>query len=1313
MVERGKAWAVQAMKKANEPKLPTWQIVIDGVEVAARLDTCASRTIVSERLGTLGKMTERITAFVEGVDGSVLPVREVRQLQWVVSDQSFVWEVWVVPGATEDMLLGADFMASERCDMKWSTRELHFPTRGEDGVAIPFVLQPVSGATERACRVVPQIRPSRRTTLGAMQAKEVALDVAAKDGEVGCFLPFRSNGKKDCLLAPTLAVVDGGVIRVLATNLTGRKQKVVSTEAVGTWTPLSTELQVLQEPIVSAETVLEWVQKNGSPEDISAVLVGESELQVGHLSAERQALLLRVLRGFTGLVQKNPLDLPATHLVEHSIDTGDAPPTTERRLRLSPEQDAIILAEIRDMLAKGVIEPSHGPWGFPVVLVKKKDGAVRFCVDFRRLNAVTRRDVYPIPRIDETLEQLGGATWFTTLDLCAGYWQVPIRAQDRDKVAFTSKYGLYRFIRMPFGLCNAPSTFQRMMDSVLRGVSWQFALVYLDDVIIYTQGSFEKHMLHLAIVFQRLSAAGLTLKLKKCTFATHEVEYLGHLLTRDGVKPVERLLQAVREFPTPTCEKDVRSFVHLAGYYRKFVQDFARKSEPLTRLTRKTVDFCWGEEQAAAFRLLKRSLTEHPVLAYPDFSKPFAVASDACVNGLGAVLMQRYPSGWRPIAYASKATNAAQRNYAITELECLAAVWALKCFRPYIYGRRVTLITDHSALKWLMSTPEPAGRLHRWALALSDYELDIVHRPGREHVVADALSRYPVSPGFPRVLRVGELPILRDDTHVLTHERLVAGQQSSVRLKRWVQADVRSARGQRIHQRHGLWRIQVAGQWRVVLPPQLWNAALKECHDSMWSGHLGKEHTLAKVQSRFWWPGMGKVVETWCRTCHQCGTRKVKAPMVVPPLRPLRVGAVGDRWAFDLQGPFPISSSGNVYVATATEYVTRYAVTVAIPDRMAVTCAQAFWNQVICIFGPPRELLMDGAGEFRGAVMVHLCALSQMDPIHASPYRPALVGLVERFNGTIKNMLAMYIKSTQDDWDRWLPILTYAYQTARHRSTGFAPMELMMGRVGRMPGDLHFPAVEIAEPLPAWNARCKEQLATIRALAADNLHKEQDRMAAYYNRTHVRKRMEMRIGMYVWLDLVARGRGISKLKHRWRGPARLVEEVGFDNWRVFCAWDGQDRLVHSSACVPYYADDKVLAAAAQDVDVEAEFDEDPMYAPLAGAPEPEAAPVPVVPMAAEVPVLGPAQRRSARREANLERQRQRRFEEVTALCDDLGVRRRKLIRNQLGRFDPHVEVFTKKGWKFIPAPEWEEALVEDATSFVVPSRHHALPWDGL
>ncbi|KAE9169899.1 hypothetical protein PF004_g28046 [Phytophthora fragariae] len=330
------------------------------------------------------------------------------------------------------------------------------------------------------------------------------------------------------------------------------------------------------------------------------------------------------------------------------------------------------------MLDAGVVEEGNGSWGFPVVLVKKRDGEVCFCIDYRALNKVTQRDVYPLPRIDETLESLGGALLFSTLDLKAGYWQISVAEEDKGKTAFTTRKGLYRFVRMPFGLANAPSTFQRMMNCVLRGLSWVTCLVYLDNIIVFTEGGVERHVVELAGVLERLSMVGLTLKAKKCQFATDRMEYLRHELSPAGVPDTER------------CGRGEEK-----------------------------VEWRWTENQQFAFKRLKYLLTAKPLLCYPDFAKPFRLVTDASVVGLGACLMQDFGSGWQPITYASKVNDTVVAKYAITKLECLAVVWAIKLFRPYLY----------------------AGRLHRWPLTLQEYEFTIKYRPGTTNVVADALSR--------------------------------------------------------------------------------------------------------------------------------------------------------------------------------------------------------------------------------------------------------------------------------------------------------------------------------------------------------------------------------------------------------------------------------------------------------------------------------------------------------------------------------------------------------------------------------------------
>ncbi|KAE9265864.1 hypothetical protein PR003_g32322, partial [Phytophthora rubi] len=372
---------------------------------------------------------------------------------------------------------------------------------------------------------------------------------------------------------------------------------------------------------LSHERITTWLTEMG---DTATPLDNEEEARVGTEDPEGRALVMKLLRVYRQVSASTGDCPPSTALdIEHHIDTGKEAPIMLKRRRQAQTEDAMVEGNVRKMLSAGVIEEGNGAWGFPVVLVRKKDGEVRFCVDYRALNKIIKKDVYPLPRINETLEALGGALLFTTLHLKAGYWQIRMAPEDRDKTAFTTKQGLYRFVRMPFGLMNAPSTFQRMMNGVLRGLNWLTCLVYLDNIVVFTRGGLEKHIVELACVLERLAAAGLTLKLKKCMFATESMEYLGHQLSREGVRPVERLVTAVKKIPRPQNPVEVKRFVHLAGYYRKFVEAFGAMMEPMTKLLRKSVDWEWTEAQEFAFERMKAVLTAKPLLIYPNFEVPF------------------------------------------------------------------------------------------------------------------------------------------------------------------------------------------------------------------------------------------------------------------------------------------------------------------------------------------------------------------------------------------------------------------------------------------------------------------------------------------------------------------------------------------------------------------------------------------------------------------------------------------------------------------------------------------------------------------
>jgi len=392
------------------------------------------------------------------------------------------------------------------------------------------------------------------------------------------------------------------------------------------------------------------------------------------------------------------------------------------------------------MVEKQVIRPSRSPWGLSVVLVPKKDGTKRFCVDYRRLNEHTIKDVYPLPRIDATLDQLGGAKYFTTLDLTSGFWQVEMAAGSAEKTAFTTPMGLYEFQVMPFGLCNAPATFQRLMDSVIGHLGNEFVLVYLDDVLIFSR-TFEEHVLHLRKVLACIRDANLCIKLKKCHFAQLRTAYLGHVISGQGIEPDPEKLTAVKELLPPKNVKEVRGFLGFVGFYRRFIQDFGTLARPLHDLTKKKHVWEWTADCQKAFEALRDALLVQPVLTAPDFSKEFTVRCDASYIGLGAILTQGEGEERKVISYASRTLKDAETRYTATEIECLAMKWSVAHFRPYIHGTHFTLETDHVALTWLRTVQHSNARLIRTALALQDLDMKVVHKAGITMHDADALSR--------------------------------------------------------------------------------------------------------------------------------------------------------------------------------------------------------------------------------------------------------------------------------------------------------------------------------------------------------------------------------------------------------------------------------------------------------------------------------------------------------------------------------------------------------------------------------------------
>ncbi|XP_051724240.1 uncharacterized protein LOC127498671 isoform X1 [Ctenopharyngodon idella] len=457
-----------------------------------------------------------------------------------------------------------------------------------------------------------------------------------------------------------------------------------------------------------------------------------------HLSPSQLTDLTKLQAEFADVFSPLP---GRTNLIQHHIETEPGVVVSSRPYRLPEHKKKVVQAELGAMLDMGVIEESNSNWASPIVLVPKTDGSVRFCVDYRKVNAVSKFDAYPMPRVDELLDRLGTARFYSTLDLTKGYWQIPLSPLSKEKTAFTTPFGLHQFVTLPFGLFGAPATFQRLMDRILRPHA-AYAAAYLDDIIIFSH-DWQRHMQHLRAVLRSLRGAGLTANPKKCAIGRVEVRYLGFHLGHGQVRPQIDKTAAVATCPRPKTKKEVRQFLGLAGYYRRFVPNYSDLTSPLTDLTKKeapdTVQ--WTELCQQAFTQVKAALCGGPLLHSPDFSLPFLLQTDASDRGLGAVLSQEIEGEERPVLYISRKLSKRETKYSTIEKECLAIRWAVLTLRYYLLGREFTLCSDHAPLQWLHRMKDTNARITRWYLALQPFKFKVVHRPGAQMAVADFLSR--------------------------------------------------------------------------------------------------------------------------------------------------------------------------------------------------------------------------------------------------------------------------------------------------------------------------------------------------------------------------------------------------------------------------------------------------------------------------------------------------------------------------------------------------------------------------------------------
>lgn len=770
-----------------------------------------------------------------------------------------------------------------------------------------------------------------------------------------------------------------------------------------------------------------------------------------------------------------------TAVVEHSIDTGEAKPIKQRQYTVSPYLQTEIDQEIDRMLVLDIIEPATSPWSNPMVAARKANGKLRYCLDARKLNSVTVPEAFPIPDLNRILGRLRSTRYLSSIDLSDAFWQVGLKPEDRPKTAFAvSGRGFFMFKRMPFGLTNSPATLCRLVEMVVGCDLEPWVFKYLDDFIVATD-TFERHVEVLETLAKRLKDNGLTISAKKSCFCMKQLRYVGYLLTEEGLAPDPEKTSAVLDYPAPTNMKEVRRFMGMAGWYRRFIHNFSTVSAPITALlrTKTTKAFHWDVKAQEAFDELKRQLVQSPVLANPDFTRPFTVQTDASDLGVGAVLTQGEGADERVIAYFSKKLSRAQQKYMVTERECLAVILALEKFRCYVEGIPFKVVTDHASLCWLQNLKDPAGRLARWAIRLQPFQFKFVHRPGRQLVVPDALSR--------------SIALVDVSSHTGQDEWFVK-LRNQVEQSPDLFPNYRLENGviQRFCARGP---NEFAPRWKIVVPKELRESVLNECHDNVTAAHGGFFKTIGRIRRQYFWPGLAADVRKYVRSCVVC--KKTKPPneaqraLMGKPRdtdRPWRVIGI------DYIGPFPLTKRGNQWLFVVTDTFSKFVCLHAMKKSTAPNTIDYLRKEIFLRFGVPEAIILDNGPQLRSKQFHEFAEQFKVKLWYNAVYHPQ-ANPTEAANATVVNAIRAYITDSGDhrSWDVHLAELQCALNSAPHTSTSQSPHFVLYGTEIVMTGD------EYAQHLVVSPENRTNLFSKIRSLVSEKLQDAYEKREKRYN----------------------------------------------------------------------------------------------------------------------------------------------------------------------------------------------------------------------
>ena len=818
--------------------------------------------------------------------------------------------------------------------------------------------------------------------------------------------------------------------------------------------------------------------------------------------------------------------------------------------RKSIVEQAKIQEEVDKMLAAGVISVSKSPHSSPILMIPKKDGSSRMCIDYRELNKVTEPENLPLPNIRDIFDRLSGKNWMSTLDLKAGYWQCVLDRRSRDLTAFSTNRNRYCFNVVPFGAVNAPGHFQNLMLLVLGHLP--FVEIYLDDICIASE-DFDTHCQHVLTVFKALRQANLKVNAEKCVWFANEVHLLGHVISGSNLKMDPKKVECVKNRSPPTSVKEVQQFLGLTGYYRSHIKDYANLARPLYELVKKDVKFVWGQEQQEAFEKLKQSLVEYPVLRLPVLDRQFIIYTDSSAYCSGGVLAQVDPKDGREyvIAYASRMFKGAEKFYGVTEKECLAILFCVKQWRVYLC-KRFIVISDHNALSWLMNIKEPCARLCRWAIYLQAFDFEIRYKKGKLHTNADAISRPPLPPNEKamalQLVNVLEeidfspksLCPLEDEglLHFLKYGRHLVG--SSQKQKRRVE---KLEKHYKLTADNLLLFKKKLDSEEFVRYPQKEErlTLIIEAHNL---GHFAKLSTLQRLKERYFWKGMEGDVEKAIARCVTC-QRNDKAPALYHPAISMEVDHVFDSIVIDCSFGFPVTKEGYHGVLVIMERLTRFPFVYPLKSKEASEVAECLLDY-ICLAGPSRSLQSDCGAEFLNKIIDALLKSTGIDRKTSSAYNPRVQGICEKFNSTLAEALRKCGEQNKDNWHKFIPFVLLAYRSRIHSSHGYSPFELLFARKMNHFGNWkETPSSDETAQLYQRTLELKRLVEITHPKAKENMAKSRERQERIQNSQNTTTDVRLAPGTMVFLKVEGL---LTKMAPRYAGPYKVVRSTDVGNY---------------------------------------------------------------------------------------------------------------------------------------------------------------------